>query len=85
MRCKVPRQKKYLPFCAGAPRDLLQKVIALLRVQLGPVESAHGFRRQLPVLPMAAAEERQGVSVRALGRRFVSSEPADILRLWTPA
>ena len=29
--------------CAGAPRDLLQQQIALLRVQLGPTESAHGF------------------------------------------
>ena len=29
--------------CAGALRELLQKETALLRVQLGPTESAHGF------------------------------------------
>ena len=29
--------------CASALRELLQKEIALLRVQLGPTESAHGF------------------------------------------
>ena len=44
VRCKVPRQKVYREFdCAGALRELLQKEIPPLRVQLSPTESAHGF------------------------------------------
>ena len=69
MRCSS-REDAHREFdCAGALRELLQKAIALLRVQLGPTESAHGSgdTRQLPVLPMAAADERQGVSVYAPG------------------
>ena len=38
------REDVYQEFhCAGALREHLQKEIALVRVQLGPTESAHGF------------------------------------------
>ena len=48
--------------CAGALRELLQKEIAPLRVQLGPTESAHGFGDTLscPFCPW-----RQGMSAHA--------------------
>ena len=44
MRGTPGREDVYHEFdCACALRELLQKEIAPLRVQLGPTESAHGF------------------------------------------
>ena len=43
MRCPSREDVYHVFDCAGALRELLQKEIALLRVQLGPTESAHSF------------------------------------------
>ena len=67
--------------CASALRELLQKEIAILRVQLGPTESAHGFGDTVscPFFPWLQLKNGKGCLymhlVRHHGpeRRFVCS------------
>ena len=66
------REDVYHEFdCAGALGELLQKEIALLRVQLGPTESAHGFgdTASCPFCPWLQLKNGKGCLYMHLVRR----------------